>query len=188
MTLRGMSRRDRGILAMALVVLMYLAAAMIWFSGRGDAWAKAQKGYENAKRTLEKERKLVARRAELAEREREENLKMPVAEEGESTQTRWQRMLEKIAKEHSIRIVSEQPKPEEEHGGVWELPIEVKYEASLRRLVEFLYALNTEEGTMFDVRDIDISAKNNGVLSGKFTLTCAYMKGGDGKSAPTGKR
>ena len=57
------------------------------------------------------------------------------------------------------------------------MPIEVKYEASLERLVEFLYALEHAEDAMFDVRDIDISSKNTGYLSGKLTLTCAYMKG-----------
>lgn len=175
----GMSRRDRTVLAVVVVVVLYAVAALIWFTGRGDAWAKAQKGYQNACRAFEKEKKLVASRARLREEAETESLKMPVAEEGESTQTRWQRKLEEIAKQYSISIVGEQPKPEEEHGGVWELPIEVKYVASLRRLVEFLHALNTTEGTMFDVRDLDISTKNNGDLSGKFTLTCAYMKAED---------
>lgn len=173
----GMPRRERAVLAVVLVVVLYAVAVLMWFMGREDAWAKSRKGYERAARQLAIENKLIAKRSSWLERAETESLKMPVAEEGESTQTRWQRMLEKVAGEYSIRIVSEQPKAEEEHGGVWELPIEVKYEASLVRLVEFLYALNTAEGAMFDVRDLDISAKNNGVLSGKFTLTCAYMKG-----------
>lgn len=63
------------------------------------------------------------------------------------------------------------------------MPIEVKYDAALGRLVAFLYALNTANGAMLDVRDLDITAKNNGWLSGKFTLTCAYMKQSEASDA-----
>jgi hypothetical protein len=70
---------------------------------------------------------------------------------------------------------------EEDHGGVWEMPVEVKYDnTSLLRLVEFLYAVNTVEDAMMDVREIEINAargKNAGALHGKIVLTCAYLKG-----------
>ena len=76
-----------------------------------------------------------------------------------------------------MEIKGEQPKPEEEHGGVWEMPIEVRVEECLSRIVKFLYDLENAEGGMFDVRDLDISSRNNGFLTVKFTLTSAYMKG-----------
>ena len=177
MILGGMPRRQRALLAMVGAVALYGVAVMMWFTGRSAAWERSAKAYDRAKRQYDAERALIARKAEWKERAATESLKMPVAEEGESTQTRWQRVLEKLAAENHISITSEQPKPEEEHGGVWELPIEVKYEAALVNLVRFLYSLNTAEGTMLDVRDLEITAKNNGWLSGKFTLTCAYMKG-----------
>lgn len=172
----GLPRNQRALLASVGVVALYGLAVLLWFSGRATAWERSYKNYRKAVQQLEKERRLIARRAEWRERAETESLKMPVAEENESTQTRWQRVLERIASDNSVHIASEQPKPEEEHGKVWELPIEVKYEASLGKLVAFLYALNTAEGAMLDVKDLDISAKNNGWLSGKFTLTCAYMK------------
>lgn len=177
MGMSGMSRRDRAILAGVGVVLLYGLAVALFFMGREESWEKSRKNYEREAKKLVRENKLIAEKNDWRLRADEIQLKMPMAEEGESTQTRWQRILERIAAAHSVAILSEQPKPEEDHGGVWEMPIEVKYEASLRRLVEFLYALNTAEDAMFDVRDLDISSKNTGFLTGKFTLTCAYMKG-----------
>ncbi|MGN0846673.1 MAG: hypothetical protein ACI4RA_04730 [Kiritimatiellia bacterium] len=172
-----MSRRDRTILAIVGLVLFYGLAAMLFFSGRQAAWEKSRKAYDREAKKLARQKRLIAERPQWVARADEVSLKMPTAEEGESTQTRWQRILERIAAEHNVNILGEQPKTEEDHGGVWEMPIEVRYEASLVRLVEFLYALENVEDAMFDVRDIDISAKNTGYLTGKFTLTCAYMKG-----------
>lgn len=177
MSLSTMSRRDRTALAALGVALLYGFAALLFFTGRGAAWAKARKAYAREAKTYARQRALIGERAVWERRAEEARVKMPTAEEGESTQTRWQRILERLAAEHSVSILGEQPKAEEEHGGVWEMPIEVKYEASLERLVEFLYALEHAEDAMFDVRDIDISSKNTGYLSGKLTLTCAYMKG-----------
>ena len=177
MSLSTMSRRDRTLLAVIGILLLYGVAAALFFTGRDKAWEKSRKAYEREAKKFERQQKLITERNAWQTRAEEVSVKMPMAAEGESTQTRWQRILERIANEHSISILGEQPKPEEEHGGVWEMPIEVKYEASLVRLVEFLYALNNVEDAMFDIRDIDITSKNNGFLSGKFTLTCAYMKG-----------
>ncbi len=177
MSMSTMSRRDRTILAVVGMVLLYGFAAMLFLTGRQAAWEKSRKAYMREAQKLAQQKKLIAARSKWEAREEEVSVKMPKAEEGESTQTRWQRILERIAAQHNVSILGEQPKAEEEHGGVWEMPIEVRYEASLVRLVEFLYALENVEDAMFDVRDIDISAKNTGYLTGKFTLTCAYMKG-----------
>ena len=177
MSMSTMSRRDRTVLAVVGMVVLYGLAVLLWFSGREAAWAKSRKLYENAKKQLVKENKLIAAKSEWVQKSEEVSVKMPMAEEGEPTETRWQRLLEKIAEESGVHILSEQPKPEEEHGGVWEMPIDVKFEAALARVVKFLFALEHAEGGMFDVRDLDISSRNNGFLTVKFTLTCAYMKG-----------
>ncbi len=177
MSMAGMSRRDRTILAVVAVVVMYGLAALLWFSGREAAWAKSRKAYENAKKTLAKENKLISEKAAWQKKSEEISLKMPMAAEDEPTETRWQRLLEKIAAANKVEIKGEQPKPEEEHGGVWEMPIEVRVEESLGRIVRFLYDLEHADGGMFDVREMDISSRNNGFLAVKFTVTCAYMKG-----------
>ena len=117
MSMSGMSRRDRTILAVVAVVVMYGLAALLWFSGREAAWAKSRKAYENAKKTLAKENKLISEKAAWQKKSEEISLKMPMAAEDEPTETRWQRLLEKIAAANKVEIKGEQPKPEEEHGG-----------------------------------------------------------------------
>lgn len=177
MSMSTMSRRDRTILAVLGVLVLYGIVAALFFTGRDKAWEKARKDYDREAKKYERQLKLIGNRQSWQDRADQVSVKMPTAEDGESTQTRWQRILDDLMVKHHVKNLGETPKPEEEHGGVWEMPIEVRYEASLLRLVEFLYALNTVEDAMFDIRDIDITSKNNGYLSGKFTLTCAYMKG-----------
>lgn len=176
MAASSMSRRDRTLVAAALVVVMYGVLAMLWFGGRATAWEKSRKAYNEAKVRLERQKRLIASKDEWNRRAAEVQVKMPMVEEGVDPTTRWQRLLGNIGAAHHVQALGK-PGKEEEHGGVWELPItDVKYEASLSRLVSFIFALDNAEGGMFDVREIDISSKNNGFLAGKFTLTCAYMK------------
>ncbi len=177
MSMSTMSRRDRTILSVLGVLVLYGIAAALFFTGRDRAWEKARKAYDREAKKYERQLKLIGNRKSWEERAEQVSVKMPTVEDGESTQTRWRRIIDDLMVKHHVKNLGEQPKPEEEHGGVWEMPIEVRYEASLVRLVEFLYAVNTVEDAMFDIRDIDITSKNNGYLTGKFTLTCAYMKG-----------
>ena len=81
MSMSGMSRRDRTILAVVAVVVMYGLAALLWFSGREAAWAKSRKAYENAKKTLAKENKLISEKAAWQKKSEEISLKMPMAAE-----------------------------------------------------------------------------------------------------------
>lgn len=173
----GMGRRDRAIVAGLVCALAYGLAAALWFMDREGAIAKAEKGYQGAKKQLAAEKKLVKQRGDWEARLAEDSGKIPTVGLEESTQTRWQRIMERIAAENHVRLVSEQPGQEEDHGDLYELPIEVRYEAALEKLVAFLHALNVAEGAMFDVRRINVTSRNNGFLTGNFTLTCAYMRG-----------
>ncbi len=185
MSMSAMSRRDRTILAVFGVVMLYGFAAVLFLTGRQEAWERSRKAYDRAVTELAKQKKLISERAEWEERNERVSVKMPKAEEGESSQTRrdWQRTLERIAKEYNVQILSKRILEEQENSeeanateGVGEMPIDVNYEASLVRLVEFLYAIRNVEGAMFDIRDLTITARNNGFLRGRFTLTCAYER------------
>ena len=184
MTMPGAkSRRDRMIIAIVVVVALYAFAALLWFTGRGDAWIRARKGYEKELRTVERERALINDRALWEERAEVKRLRMPLVGEDEMPATRWERIIERLAAEYHVSVGKglKAQQVEEDHGGVWEMPVDVKYDnTSLLRLVEFLYAVNTAEDAMMDVREIEINAargKNAGALHGKIVLTCAYLKG-----------
>ena len=177
------SRRDRMIIAIVVVVALYALAAFLWFTGRGDAWSRARKAYDKEVATFEREKALIRDRDLWEERAETKRLRMPLVGEDEMPATRWERIIENLAEKYHVSVGKglKASQVEEDHGGVWEMPVEVKYDnTSLQRLVEFLYAVNKAEDAMMDVREIDINAdrgKNAGALHGKIILTCAYLKG-----------
>ena len=185
MTMSGSkSRRDRMVIAIVVVVVLYALAALLWFTGRQPAWKKARADYEKEVKKFQREKALINDRALWEERAETKRLRMPQVQEDDNPGTRWERVIERLAKEYHVSVgkgLKAAQQVEEDHGGVWEMPVEVKYDnTSLLRLVEFLYALNNAEDAMMDVREIDINAdrgKNAGALHGKIVLTCAYLKG-----------
>lgn len=172
------TRRERALFVTLGLTLLYgIAVILFFFGGRKAAWDKARKAYGAEAKRYADQKALIAQRAEWERRAEEVNVKMPRAGEEESTQTRWQRILWALAKEHNVALPDTAVQDEEEHGGVYEMPIVVTYTASLERLVDFLFALENAKGAMFDVREISIKPKKDtGYLSGRITLTCAYMK------------
>ena len=195
MTMSGAkSRRDRMIIAVVVVGVLYALAAILWFTGRNKAWANARKNYEKELKTFEREKALINDRALWEERAEVKRLRMPFVGESEAPASRWERIIEILAEEYHVSVGKglKAQQGEEDHGGVWEMPVDVKYDnTSLQRLVEFLYAVNKSEDAMMDVRELEIAVrgKNVGALNGKLVLTCAYLKG-DGPQngdAPKGK-
>ena len=176
------SRRDRMIIAIVVVVALYALAVILWFTGRGAAWSRARKAYEKEVATFEREKALIRDRDLWEERAETKRLRMPLVGEDEMPATRWERIIEGLAEKYHVsgRKGLKASQVEEDHGGVWEMPVEVKYDnTSLQRLVEFLYAVNKAEDAMMDVREIEIAVRgrNVGALNGKLVLTCAYLKG-----------
>ncbi len=177
------SRRDRMVIAIVVVVVLYALAVLLWFMGRGQAWTIARKGYEKERKTLQREKALIRDRDLWEERAETKRLRMPLVGEDEMPATRWERIIERLAEEYHVSVGKglKAQQVEEDHGGVWEMPVEVKYDnTSLLRLVEFLYEVNTAEDALMDVRELEINAargKNAGALHGKIVLTCAYLKG-----------
>ena len=176
------SRRDRMIVAIVVVVVLYALAALLWFTGRGQAWANARKGYEKELKNVQREKALINDRGLWEERAETKRLRMPLVGEDEKPATRWERIVERLATQYHVSVGKGlKAQQEEDHGGVWEMPVEVKYDnTSLQRLVEFLYEVNTAEDALMDVREIEINAargKSAGALHGKMVLTCAYLKG-----------
>lgn len=174
MSLSSLSRRDRAVLAVVGVVALYGLLALLFFTGRQAAWTRARGKYGKEVAKLKAENALIAETATWAARDEASRLQMPVVEG--SSSSRWLRIQDELARQYHVELKTRTPREEEEHGGVWEMPVDVTYVASLERLVEFLHALGQAEGAMFDVRELEIQVQNNGFLRGRYVLTCAYMK------------
>ena len=172
------SLREKAVMAVAGVIMLYAIAVGIWFFSAESAWKKAAKNYAKAKETYLKEEKLIGEKRKWTDAYEEEKAAMPTFEIGKTTDTTWLSKMDELALKHRIQIGQRQGGKEIEEGDVLELPIEVKsWEGSLEALVKFMHELeNTSEG-MFDMRTLNFkpSAKR-GYLRGSFTLTCAYMR------------
>lgn len=179
----GMSLKEKAVLAVLGVVLLYAFAVGLWFLRQGGPkgeWAKAAKAYRTACDTYARECRLIARKSELTESYEEEKSLMPTFEAGKTTDTTWLQKMDELAAKHYIQISNRQGGKEVEAGEVLELTIDVKnWEGALEPLVKFLHELeNTSEG-MFDVRSLNFRPSNKrGFLKGSFALTCAYMREG----------
>ncbi len=190
------SRRERAVTAMLVVALVYAATAGFWFAKQNAAWKKAANAYEAARSKYEKECELISREKECEEEYEAERMKMRTFREGRATDTEWVGIIDEIAASNHIQISSLQANAEVVAGEVLELPVEVKsWEGALESLVKFMYEVETTTRGMFDFGYISFQPGKPGYFRGKFTLTCAYVRGnesdgedagGDGGTAPEG--
>ncbi len=176
--MNGKSLRERALVAVIGVVMLYAVAVILWFVSQEAAWKRAAKAYDKAKKTYESERRLIGERQKWNDAYEDEKSQMPTFAFGKSTDTTWLQKMDELAEKHHISILQRQPGKEVEKGDVLELQIEVRnWEGALESLVKFMHELeNTAEG-MFDVGYLNFKpSSKKGYMKGSFTLTCAYMR------------
>ena len=170
--------RQKALMAMAGVIVLYAIAAGVWFFSAESAWKKAAKAYDKAKDTYQREVKLIGEKRKWVDAYENEKATMPTFESGKATDTTWRRKLDEIAERHNIIISSAQTGAEVEAGDVLELPIEVRsWEGSLEALTRFMHELENTNDGMFDITQLNFKpSSKKGYLRGSFTLNCAYMR------------
>ena len=174
-----MGLKEKAMMAVIGVIVLYAIAVATWFLVSERAWAKAAKAYAGAERKFNAEEKLISEKRHWVGAYESEKAAMPMFDEGEATDTTWLSKVDSIAKKNLVLIAQINAGAEEQHDNVYELPIEVKnLEGSLEALVKFMHELeNTKEG-MFDVKSINLQPNRSkpGYLKGSLSLTCAYMR------------
>lgn len=173
-----MSLKEKAVMAVLGVVLLYAAAVVIWFASQEGAWKRSAKQYAAACQKYRDECRLIGEKTKWADAYEAEKAHMPFFEEGKNTDTTWLQKMDELAVKNHISISQRQGGDEIEAGDVLELPIDVKnWEGALVSLVHFMHELENTDDGMFDIRSISFkpSAKR-GYLRGSFTLTCAYMR------------
>ena len=170
--------RQKAMMAIVGVIVLYAVAAGVWFFSAEAAWKKAAKSYAKEKDKYLREEKLIGEKQKWTEAYENEKATMPTFEAGKATDTTWRRKLDEIAAKHNIVISSAQTGKEVEAGDVLELPIEVKtWEGCLEALVKFMHELENTNDGMFDITQLNFKpSSKKGYLRGSFTLNCAYMR------------
>jgi len=175
-----LSSRDRTLLSVIGVVVLYAALVLMWFMSQADAWRVARKKYAQAVSAYQKEEKLIGERDKWFADYDAERAKMPLFDtDAKDVDTRCLQRMDALAAENFVAIQQRQSGNEEAVGDVYELPLDVRsWEAGLEPLVKFFYALQSDGQTMFDVRQVVMKpSSRKGFLKGSFTLACAYMRG-----------
>lgn len=179
-----LSRHDQALLAITVGVVLFGSVGAL--AGRR---AEVIREKRNAVAAL-RERAFLQKQLVEAEplwRARYEKVqdKMPVFVPGEQVETYWLAIMDDAAARHGLRILQRSVREETPVAGVFELPIEVRsWEGTLEALVDFAADLDSR-GAMLEIRDLRVSTIPNrqGYLKGSFTLSCAYMRAEDGRSA-----
>ena len=172
------SLKQKALLAMLGVFLLYAFAAILWFTMCEKSWKRSAKSYAKAVETFREEEELIAQRVEWDERYEAEKAAMPVFEVGKATDTEWLDRIDALAKEKLVQLSQLQAGKEVEAGDVLEVSVETNFEASLEALVKFLYELENSQTGMFDIRNLSMRPSNKkGYLKGSMSITCAYMRG-----------
>ena len=172
------SPRDKAVLAVVAIVLLYAIAAATWFLHSDKAWKLARRHYDEASKTRVKERKLIGEKSKWEEAYETAKAQMPTFDAGKATDTAWLRKMEEIAQRNLILLGQHHASEEVDVDDVKELPVVVTgCEGSLEALVKFMHELeNTEEG-MFSITQLRAKpSRKPGYLSIDFTLNCAYMR------------
>lgn len=172
------SLKEKAVLAMLGVVVLYAVAVASWFMHFDHAWRQAATKYERAKKTCQKEAKTIGERRKWELRYEEELAAMPAFETGKSTETTWMRKVDEVAAKNLIVIGLHKPQKEIDADGVKELPIEVsRCEGSLEAFVRFMHELENSDEGLFAISQMRLKpSSKKGYLSGDFTLNCAYMR------------
>lgn len=178
------SLREKAVIAVLGMVLMYALAVVMWFVSQQAAWKKSARGYERAKEKYVRECALIRDKSKWIEAYEDEKARMPTFEAGKSTLTTWLSMMDTLATKHHISVAQRQGGKETEAGDVMEIEVDVKnWEGALESLVKFLYEVENPDVAddrikgMFDIKTLNFRpSPKKGYLKGSFTLTCAYMR------------
>lgn len=173
-----MSLKEKAVMAMLAVVVMYAIAGATYFMHSKQSWKLAKKNYEKAKAEYASHMKLIGEKRKWIDDYEAAKAMIPSFKSGTDTDTTWYKIMGEIAERSVLRIQNRDKGGDIiENGEVKEQPIVSGWEGSLEALVRFMYEIETSEDGMFDFAKLDFkpNSKKPGYLSGSFTLNCAYM-------------
>lgn len=172
--------KEKSLLAMLAVVLIYALAVMLWFTTCRREWTSSANKYQKACRDFTSHGELISRKGEFEESYEAARKALPKFKLGKDPSSDCVNKIEALSKQHNVYIGSLEPKGEEDEGEVMTFKVAAsRVTASLEALVRFLHALENSDEGLFIVRKLDMKSSNNGYLNGSLEINCAYMRGED---------
>jgi Tfp pilus assembly protein PilO len=174
------------VLTLATLTVALFGGSLVLVKPRIQAWKDLQAQQNELRRQIEVDSRMVAQRAQWAAKFAELSQVLPRHPADKEVDVYWLSILNDAAKKQGVELRRIEADKEKPQGDVFELPIECKeWAGTLPALVRFLFDLQTQ-GAMLDIRHLLIKPRGKGVLGGRFTLYCAYMREGQPKAAAGG--
>ena len=175
-----LSRREQVILTGFVLALLFGALIMA-MSARLAAMDDLRLQLGKLRQESNAQRALIARAEEWKERYLKVKDQMQIFPMGMEVDTHWMSRMNALAQENNVTLLRFQRGKEVLQGDVYELSLESREcEATLEDFLGFLDAIHAE-GAMLDVRELTMTPhpQRQGILKGRFTLYCAYMRGAE---------
>jgi Tfp pilus assembly protein PilO len=174
------------VLSLSTLTVALFGASSLLVKPRLQEWKALRLEQEEARKQIELDSRLISQRGTWAKQFATLSEAMPRQPADKEVDVYWLSVIDELAKKNGIQIRRIEAGKEKRQGDVYELPIECKeWEGNLSGLVHFLFDLQAK-GAMLDIRHLMIKPRAKGVLSGRFELSCAYMRVAKAEAAVKG--
>lgn len=178
--------------AAAGIGLLWFLTFLYWMVAGADSLDTAERNWRTAEEKRRKEESLISKEKYWRQTYETARARMPEFEEGSDLSTHWLDLVGRIAADNGLEIKSIKSirgkEGETSVGDVFEQQIEIgKWEATLENLVRTMYAFQTAEGQMIDIRKMTVqpNSARRGFVGGSLVLTCAYTRRKPAKTVRT---
>ena len=164
------------VLGLATVAVALFAVTLTVAKPRIQQWKTLAGQRGEVKAQIERARKLIIDRQKWEKQYKELSKMMPTLPAAKNPDAYWLEIMDNIAVRNGVKISKRQAGEEKKQGDIYELPVECKeWEGTLDAIVHFLFDMQSE-GAMLDIRQLLVKPQGKGILRGRFTLYCAYMR------------
>jgi Tfp pilus assembly protein PilO len=164
------------VLGLATVAVALFAVTLMVAKPRIQKWKSLGEQQKEVKVQIDRARKLIADKQKWEKQYKEMSKLMPTLPAAKNPDAYWLEIMDNIAAKNGVKISKRQAGEEKKQGDIYELPVECKeWEGTLDATVHFLFDMQSE-GAMLDIRQLLVKPQGKGILRGRFTLYCAYMR------------
>ncbi len=143
---------------------------------RIDEWRDLRKTQRQVQDSIERNQRLIHARGESEAAYNELRKQFPPVENVDEITVHWLSLIEGMAEKRGLKLLSHRVGQERGEGDLSEITIDcTKWEGTTEALVRFLFDLQQQDA-MVDVRYLRVKPKDKSVRTGRFVLSCAYMR------------
>lgn len=156
----------------ALIGLSYVVAAP-----KVRDWGALRTARADAERKIAAAERLVAQGPQWQRRLVELRQKLPQYAPDKDVTADLLIRIDEIAKRSGLALPSREVEREIQHGDLFDLSVNCKWEGKLEAIVQFLFELQNQD-VILDASQLTIAPNERKVPRGSFTVNCTYARAG----------